>query len=511
MNDTFGRDTTYHMRRLVDHLPSMLAYWDRDMRCRFANHAYERWFGVNPDGLIGTSIRDLLGPELFALNEPYIQGALRGEEQVFERVVPGPGGVRRHSLATYVPDIVDGEVMGFMAHVTEVTKLKETEAALRAEVAERSRANDQLRRSEAALLEAQRLGQIGSWEWEVAPDIMIWSAQLYQIFGCDPTLLPPRHTEHAKLYTPESWEKLREAVRRALDTGQPYTLELAYRPPGGGTGWVEARGEAVRDDTGAVVRLRGTLLEITARREAQDARLQRDLAEAASRNKTELLSRASHELRTPLNAVLGFAQLCEMDPMLTLKHREWAGVVRHSGQHMLGLVEDMLDLSGAELGEMRMSRTELDLSALVRASLPQVSLLAERAQVRLVDKLPHATPLRVVADPRRVRQVVDNLLSNAIKYNRVGGSVTLSASTQGERVELRVEDSGIGMSAAQLQRLFTPFDRLGAEASAIEGTGMGLALARKLTELMGGQIRVESQPGVGSAFVVTLPSAQSRA
>jgi len=507
MNDTSGRDTTYHMRRLVDHLPSMLAYWDRDMRCRFANHAYERWFGVNPDQLVGTSIRDLLGPELFALNEPYIRGALRGEEQVFERVVPGPGGVRRHSLATYVPDIVDGEVLGFMAHVTEVTKLKETEAALRAEVTERTRANELLRHSEAALLEAQRLGQIGSWEWEVEPDIITWSAELYEIFGCDPTLLPPRYAEHAKLYTTESWEKVGKAVSRALETGQPYTLELEYHRPGGGTGWVEARAEAVRDDTGAVVKLHGTVLEITVRREAQDARLQRDLADAASRNKTQLLSRASHELRTPLNAVLGFAQLCEIDPALPAKHREWAGVIKQSGQHMLNLVEDMLDLSSAELGEMRVARTELDLGELVRAGLPQHALLAEQAQVRLLDQLPRGQALRVMADPQRVRQVVDNLLSNAIKYNRVGGSVALSASVQGAMVELRVEDAGTGLSAAQLQRLFTPFDRLGAEATGIKGTGMGLALTKRLVELMGGQIRVESQPSTGSVFTVALPAA----
>jgi len=509
MNDTSGRDSAYYMRRLVDHLPSMVAYWDRDLCCRFANQAYERWFGVDPDGLVGTSLRDLLGPELFALNEPYMRGALRGEEQQFERVVPCPGGVKRHSLATYVPDIVNGEVMGFMAHVTETTRLKETEAALRAEVAERTRSNALLRSSEAALREAQRLGQLGSWEWEVATDITTWSAELYEIFGCDPKLLPPRFAEAEQRYMPQSWAKLKSAVQMALDTGRPYVLELEYRRPGGGTGWIEARGEAVRDDSGRIVRLRGTALEITARHDAQEERLRRDLAEAASRNKTQLLSRASHELRTPLNAVLGFAQLCEIDPLLPAKHREWAGLIKRGGQHMLGLVEDMLDLSSAELGEMRMTRTELDLSELVRASLPPLALLAEQAGVRLLDRLPYEMPLRVQGDPRRVRQVVDNLLSNAIKYNRVGGSVTLSASGQGAMVELRVEDSGIGLSAAQLQRLFTPFDRLGAESSGIQGTGMGLALAKKLVEMMGGAIRVESQPGSGSVFTVALPAAQS--
>lgn len=132
-DDLDAADVNYHMRLLVDRVPSMLAYWDRELRCRFANRAYERWFGVDPDRLIGTSIRDLLGPELFAMNEPHMRAALAGEHQVFERIVPGPGGVERHSLAEYIPDVVDGVVRGFLVQVTEVTQLKETQAALRRE------------------------------------------------------------------------------------------------------------------------------------------------------------------------------------------------------------------------------------------------------------------------------------------------------------------------------------------------------------------------------------------
>ncbi|MBS0446869.1 MAG: PAS domain-containing protein [Proteobacteria bacterium] len=126
------------MRVLVDRVPSMLAYWDRDLLCRYANRAYEYWFGVNPEALVGTSIRDLLGPDLFAMNEPYIRGALGGEQQVFERIVPGPDGVRRHSLATYIPEVVDGEVLGFFVQVTEVTQLREVESALARERALRA-------------------------------------------------------------------------------------------------------------------------------------------------------------------------------------------------------------------------------------------------------------------------------------------------------------------------------------------------------------------------------------
>jgi len=133
MTDSRDTDSGYHMRLLVDRVPSMLAYWDSELLCRFANRAYEKWFGVDPDRLIGTSIRDLLGPKLFAMNEGHMRAALAGEHQVFERLVPGPDGVERHSLAEYIPDVVDGAVRGFLVQVTEVTQLRETQAALQRE------------------------------------------------------------------------------------------------------------------------------------------------------------------------------------------------------------------------------------------------------------------------------------------------------------------------------------------------------------------------------------------
>ncbi|MES2886887.1 MAG: PAS domain-containing protein [Pseudomonadota bacterium] len=131
MNDRFASDGSFDVRRLVDQVPSMLAYWNRDMKCQFANAAYERWFGVGRDSLIGTSIRELLGAELFVVTEPFIQGALKGEAQTFERLAPGRGGILRHSLAQYIPDVVEGVVLGFTAQVTDISGLHHTQCALR--------------------------------------------------------------------------------------------------------------------------------------------------------------------------------------------------------------------------------------------------------------------------------------------------------------------------------------------------------------------------------------------
>lgn len=504
MNDTFGRDASHHVRLLVDHVPSMLAYWDSDLRCRFANRAYETWFGVDPDGLIGTSIDDLLGPQLFALNEPYIRAAMNGEKQVFERVVPGPDGTRRHSLATYVPDVVEGKVVGFIAHVTEVTQLKAVEAALRSEIAQHEQAIKRLRNSELALREAQRLGQVGSWEWEVVSDITIWSDELYRIFGRDPKRLPPSFAEHPALYTTESWARLQSAVSNAVHTGEPFVLELEYLRANDETGWLEARGECVREESGEIAKLRGTMHEVTIRHRAEQARIKAEAVEAASRNKTELMSRVSHELRTPLNAMLGFAQLFQADLALDPKHRRWAEVILGSGRHMLGLVEEILDLSAAESGQIVLNPVDLELVSILQECVVEASELARTAGVALQAAVDNR-PIQMRCDPKRVKQIVNNLLSNAIKYTRSGGAVSVSVSDLGSGVEIAVQDTGIGLSTQQLERIFLPFERLGAEKTTTPGTGLGLALSKTLTELMGGTVRVDSEAGVGSTFIISLP------
>lgn len=248
---------------VVDHVPSMMAYWNADLRCRFANSAYKHWFGVDAEALVGTHIRDLLGPELFALNRPYLEAALRGEQQTFERVIPGPGGVSRHSLAMYIPDVVAGKVVGILVQVTDVTKMKETEAALRLEMAEREKVSELLRASAASLREAQRLGKIGSWEWQISPDVTTWSEELYQIMGRDPGKAAPTYAEHSAMYVAGSLSRLQAAVERSLQSGEPYALELEFIRPDGRQGWIDAKGETVRDKAGMVVGLRGTAQDIT--------------------------------------------------------------------------------------------------------------------------------------------------------------------------------------------------------------------------------------------------------
>ena len=243
---------------------------------------------------------------------------------------------------------------------------------------------------------------------------------------------------------------------------------------------------------------------------AERARAQ---AEAASRSKSDFLSRMSHELRTPLNAVLGFAQLMELDGDAPLAgpQRERLRAIREAGGHLGALIDELLDLTMIESDRLRLERDELDLGAVGRQCARLVSLAAADAGVSLEVELPETRSLPIVGDPTRLRQVLVNLLSNAIKYNRRGGAVRVRG---GETIDgaawLEVVDDGPGISAADQERLFEPFERLGREHGPIEGSGIGLALSRRLVGLMGGRIEVDSAPGRGSTFRVRLPSARRR-
>jgi PAS domain S-box-containing protein len=235
----------------------------------------------------------------------------------------------------------------------------------------------------------------------------------------------------------------------------------------------------------------------------------RDEAERANRAKSDFLSRMSHELRTPLNAVLGFGQLLERD-----LHDDGAlGKVRHilqAGQHLLDLINDVLDLARVEAGHLTVSVEPVALQPLIADCLDLVRPLAQ-ARGLMVSAPRSGDPRRVLADRTRLKQVLLNLLSNAVKYNRQGGQLAVRLADDGTHWRLHVDDTGPGLDAEQRARLFVPFERLDADRSAVEGTGIGLALSRRLVELMHGSIDVESEPGRGSSFWVRLPKAAEAA
>jgi signal transduction histidine kinase len=224
----------------------------------------------------------------------------------------------------------------------------------------------------------------------------------------------------------------------------------------------------------------------------------------------EALSRVSHEFRTPLNAILGFGQLLALD-QLSESQRHSVEQILAGGRHLLALVEDLLDLSRVAAGNLHLEPAPVDLEAEIAQAVALTGALATEKSLALDVELADG-PLYAHADRRRLKQVLLNLISNAIKFNRPGGSITLGLKTDGKgTVRIDVRDTGAGMTRAQLQRLFVPFERLNASAHGIEGNGLGLALSKALAEAMGGTIAVASTPGAGSVFTVRLPAVTAAA
>ncbi len=249
----------------------------------------------------------------------------------------------------------------------------------------------------------------------------------------------------------------------------------------------------------------------TARVETQMAREavaraehERDLAEAANRAKTQLLSRVSHELRTPLNAVLGFSELMLMQPSgLDPGAQSRLGHIRAAGKHLLALVDEVLLMNRADAGRMQFDLQPVELGPLVRDVLAmQEPMAAEMALSMRVEAEQRAVAR---ADPRRTWEVLQNLVSNAIKYNRRNGQVVLRLGSDERHAWVEVADTGLGLSSEQQAHLFEPFNRLGADQMKVEGSGLGLAIARAMAHAMDGSLEVRSELGLGSTFTLRLP------
>ena len=234
----------------------------------------------------------------------------------------------------------------------------------------------------------------------------------------------------------------------------------------------------------------------------------RDAAESANSAKSEFLANMSHELRTPLNGILGYAQLLLRDPDLAASARENVAVVKSSGEHLLTLINDVLDLSKIEAGRLEIDEAPFSPAELFQSVVNITRPRAEQRSLAFRYVAPERTPAALLGDERKLRQVALNLLGNAVKFTNQGGvTFRVSAETEGDRCRIvaNVEDTGVGIPQEKIDEIFDPFSQVKETSRSVEGTGLGLAISRRLVELMGGEMRVTSEPGAGSVFTVDLP------
>lgn len=313
--------------------------------------------------------------------------------------------------------------------------------------------------------------------------------------------------------TTEEWQR---AVREA----SPFEAELRLRRADGEHRWFLARAVPVRGEDGAVREWIGTGTDITEHKQAGALVQAKEAAEAANRAKSDFLAKMSHELRTPLNAVIGMSRmlLTRRFGDLSAKQADYLQDILSSGEHLLGLINDILDLAKVEAGKMEVQPEELDLIDFLKKVTATFETQADSRKIRLTVDVPADGPFRT--DPNRLRQILDNLLSNALKFTGEGGSVSLegrwlatndpkaeeSEAEKAQALRLRVRDTGIGIPPEDLEHIWDEFHQArNGTLKAREGTGLGLALARRLVHLLQGEIRLESFEGQGTLVEVVLP------
>ncbi|MBI3774110.1 MAG: response regulator [Gammaproteobacteria bacterium] len=370
----------------------------------------------------------------------------------------------------------------------------------------------ELSQAHRVVSDAQRIAHLGHWSWDLHSNAERWSAEQARIFGFEANELTISHEKFIEAIHPGDRETVATAIQTALNGKNSYRVECRIRQVAGALRHVVYVGEVERGAGGTPLRMVGIVLDVTERKRVElEIIAAKEEAMRANRAKSEFLSSMSHELRTPLNAVLGFAQLLGYDQQLTAQHQATVTKIRTAGEHLLNLINDVLDLSRIETGHVNLSMEPVALDPLIDECRILTQALADKRGLHFVASQCGAG-VYVQVDRTRLKQVLVNLLSNAVKYNCEGGEIELSYTLHDGSVCISVRDTGKGLSADQQAHLFQSFNRLGQERGEIEGTGIGLVITKRLVELMQGELTFRSSVDVGTVFsieLLTVPTPQA--
>ncbi|MBT6716039.1 MAG: PAS domain-containing protein [Nitrospina sp.] len=402
------------------------------------------------------------------------------------------------------------------------------------DIEERKIAEENLRVSERRLNNSVKGSAEGMWDWpDVNKKSLWWSPRFFEILGYENNEIEVVISTFFDNLHPDDREKVEGAVQRHFKDNTPYDIEYRLKTKSGEHIWIHAHGEAQRDGNGEPIGMSGSVQDINRRKKAEDKLqkheehlerlvkertmdlvLAKEGAEKANKAKSEFLSRMSHELRTPLNAILGFSQLMVMSPKqgLTEEHKSSVGHISKAGNHLLELIDEVLDLNKIEAGKPSIIEENVNASLIVEEVISQILPSAQENGVQISNRLALHSNHFIRADHTAFGQIMLNLLSNAVKYNEEGGAITVDGGVCGyDRVWVSVSDTGPGVSNENMEALFEPLNRLGQEYGEIKGNGIGLAISRSLAEYMGGSISAECELGKGCCFKVELPAGSREA
>lgn len=474
------------VRSVLENTPMMVAFWDRDQVCRFANRAYETWFRKSPEWMLGKSLRDLLGPRLHGLNLPYIERALAGERQMFEREIPDPNGCpSRHAMAEYIPHFIDGKPCGFFAYVTDISARVAIENQLRDKetklLASKRRLRELLSASSAVIY---------TCDPEVPYAFTFLSANIGSLLGYEAAPLLEDPGAWVRLIHPDDLAGLFR-LRRSLSSDEKQVSEYRLRNPDGSYRWIRDEVKLALDAEGRPKELIGFWIDISERKRVE--RLQ-----------SEFVSTVSHELRTPLTSIRGALGLVAggVTGVLPTQAKSCVDIALSNAERLVRLTDDILDIEKLDAGvDFRMET--LALGAMVGKSVADAFALPRNVRLRLTGTPPRGD---VVVDRDRLAQVMTNLISNAAKFSPTDGIIDVDVRRSGTWMRVEIRDYGPGVPESFRSRIFQRFAQAdSSETRARGGTGLGLSICKAIVERMRGRIGFESADGGGSRFYFELP------
>ncbi len=454
------------------------------------NDNFEDLFGYALGKLNNKSLFEIIAPEYREVFQTHIEAIIAGEKKE-------PIETYCHCSNNTIKWVEwKHKISGNMLYSTgrDLTQLKSYK--------------ESLIRQQKKLTEAEAIGHIGQWEWTVGTQDISFSEQLYRIFGVEKNKFNPTLDNINDMIDRRDSGRMMQVFQRAIIEQNDYDMDFRLTRPDGDIRYIRCEGRCTLDGDDDVTALYGIMQDVTdSTLHEIDLIKAKDCVERAYAAKTQFLANMSHELRTPLNAIIGFSEMMErqlLGPIGTEKYLEYIGGIRESGEHLLDLISDILDMSKIEAGKYELNVEQFNISKVIQMAAHMMEGRALDSNIKI--NLNIEDDLKIVADRRAVMQMILNLLSNAVKFSHKDSAIAVTLRKGAERVAIEVQDHGIGIPANKLANITMPFEQAETDYTReYEGSGLGLAITKELAEIHGGALSIASIQNKGTTVTIKLP------